>query len=167
MNYGEFDESIGINERIESFMPEVIQAVESLELATVDNVLACLEENNIKVTKSEVEMSLALGCKIGAMEERSWFRLNPELRMVLGNNSMAGERSIDSKVGKVASNIESGASDSECCSSAEEKADDCDDSGSEVSSLKRPETDDEDDDEDDDDDDDLQSLYNPAVDDDL
>ena len=66
-------------EKINYLMPDIVLAVEALQLATADRIGQCLDECDIKATPSQILMALEYGCKLGLMEERTRYRLNPEL----------------------------------------------------------------------------------------
>ncbi|KAK6642382.1 hypothetical protein RUM43_003883 [Polyplax serrata] len=66
-------------EKINYLMPDIVLAVEALQLATADRIHQCLTECDIKASPSEIMMALEYGCRLGLMEERTRYRLNPEL----------------------------------------------------------------------------------------
>lgn len=66
-------------EKINYLMPDIVLAVESLQLATADRIHQCLLECDIKATMSQIMMALEYGCRLGLIEERTRYRLNPEL----------------------------------------------------------------------------------------
>lgn len=66
-------------EKINYLMPDIVLAVEALQVATPDRIQQCLCDCDIKVTSSEIIMALEYGCKLGLIEERNKYRINPEL----------------------------------------------------------------------------------------
>ncbi|KAK6626027.1 hypothetical protein RUM43_006331 [Polyplax serrata] len=78
-------------ETINELLPDILVASENFKSATPEKIRRCLQETyNIKATRSQIQIALDNGCRLGLIQERKRYCLNPTFSMSAIQNKKKG-----------------------------------------------------------------------------
>lgn len=73
-------------ETINELLPDILVAAENFKSATPEKIRRCLQENyNVKANTAQIQLALENGCRLGLIQERKRYCLNPTFALNIPN----------------------------------------------------------------------------------